>query len=276
MANNKKDNREAKARVARMDAHTALREGQLRRRRRDNLIAIAVMAVAIIVAGTLALTVFSGNKNDAAASTSASADPTASASKSASPVTSATAAPTPAGTNSAKVAKITNDDKKTLTGTLTLNGSPLGVEIDGAKAPQAAAVFRQLTAEGFFTGKTCHRLTAAPDFDLIQCGSLKGDGAGDPNYEWGPVENSPADGVYPAGSIAMARANTTYSNGTQFFITYKDTKLPQDTGGYSLVGKVTSGLEAITKIADDGITGAAGTTDGAPKTKVTIDSFTLK
>lgn len=270
LVNNKKDNREAKLRVARMEAHTALRENQLGRRKRDNMIAVGAAAVAIIVAGTLAMTVFAGPKDDADASASASATSSASATATASPTSTA------AQTNSPTVAKITDADKKVLTGTLTLNGSPLGVEIDGTKAPQAAAVFRQLTAEGFFKGKTCHRLTNSTDFDLIQCGSLKGDGAGDPSYQWGPVENSPKDGVYPAGSIAMARANTTYTNGTQFFITYKDTKLPQDTGGYGLVGKVTSGLDVITKIAAGGISGAAGTTDGAPKTKVTIDSFTLK
>ena len=71
-----------------------------------------------------------------------------------------------------------------------------------------------------------------------------------------------------------SRADTTYSNGTQFFITFADTVLPQETGGYTIVGKVTSGLDAVSTIAKDGIEG--GATDGAPKTKVTIDSFKLK
>lgn len=267
LANSKKDNREARARVARMQANTALRETQLAKRKRDNIIAVGAMAVAIVVAAVLALTAFSPKNQEPVAADTPSASVSASATATASP--SATAAET----NSPKVPKITDADKKLVKGTLTLNGSAMGVEFDGTKAPQATAVFRSLSASGFFKGKSCHRLTNAESFALIQCGSLNGDGQGDPSYMWGPVENTPASGLYPAGTIAMARANTPYTNGTQFFITYKDTKLPQETGVYSIIGKVTSGLEAVTKIADGGITSG---TDGTPKTKVTIDSFTLK
>ncbi|WP_227878340.1 peptidylprolyl isomerase [Arthrobacter dokdonensis] len=266
MVNSKKDGREAKARMARMAANQQMHREQLARRKRDNIIAAAAMAIAIAVAVVLALTVFTGPKNDAAATDTPAASP------SASPTSS-----TPAGTNSPTVPKAATAAGKTFTGTLTLNGQPMGVQVDGTKAPQAAAVFKSLADSGFFKGKTCHRLTDSANFALLQCGSLKGDGNGDPNYQWGPVENSPANGLYPAGSIAVARGSSTYSNGTQFFITYKDTTLPQTDGGYTLMGKVTSGLDVITKIAAGGITpGAGGATDGAPKTKVTIDSFTLK
>ncbi|MCQ9164359.1 MULTISPECIES: peptidylprolyl isomerase [unclassified Arthrobacter] len=261
MANNKKDGREARARMARLAANRQMHQDQLARRKRDNIIAAAAMAVAIAVAVVLALTVFSGPKNDSVATNT----PTAGAS------------PTAAGTNSPTVPKAATAAGKTFTGTLTLNGQPMGVEIDGTKAPQAAAVFKSLADSNFFKGKTCHRLTDSSNFALLQCGSLNGDGAGDPNYQWGPVENSPANGLYPAGSIAVARGASTYSNGTQFFITYKDTTLPQTDGGYTLMGKVTSGLDVVEKIAAGGITpGASGAGDGAPKTKVTIDSFTLK
>jgi peptidyl-prolyl cis-trans isomerase B (cyclophilin B) len=266
LANNKKDGREAKARVARMAANQQLHREQVTRRKRDNIVAAAAMAVAIAVAVVLALTVFSGPRNDAVATD------TPTATTGASPTASA-----PVETNSPTVPKAATAAGRTFTGTLTLNGQPLGVLIDGTKAPQAAAVFKSLADSNFFKGKTCHRLTDAANFALLQCGSLKGDGAGDPNYQWGPVENSPANGVYPAGSIAVARGSSTYSNGTQFFITYKDTTLPQTTGGYTLMGKVTSGLDVVARIAAAGITpGASGATDGAPKSKVTIDSLTLK
>ncbi|MGA7204786.1 MAG: peptidylprolyl isomerase, partial [Specibacter sp.] len=198
-----------------------------------------------------------------------------------SPTATATATAQPTATavqtNSPTVPLASTAKGKTFTGTLMLNGKPLGVELDGTKAAQAAAVFKSLTAENFFAGKTCHRLADSTNFGVLQCGSLKGDGNGDPTYQWGPVENTPADGKYPAGTIAVARGATTYTNGTQFFITFKDTVLPQDTGGYTIVGKVTSGLDVVKAIAAGGITpGANGATDGAPKTKVTIDSFTLK
>ncbi|WP_337589593.1 peptidylprolyl isomerase [Arthrobacter sp. ERGS1:01] len=229
-----------------MEANQQLRETQLTRRKRDNLIAVIAMAAVIALAVVLALTVFSGSKNDAGAAADPSATPTATATSSA----TATAAPT----NSPTVPLASTAKGKTFTGTLTLNGKPLGVELDGTKAPQAAAVFKSLTAENFFAGKNCHRLADSTNFGVLQCGSLKGDGAADPTYQWGPVENSPANGSYPAGTIAVARGASTYSNGTQFFITFKDTTLPQDTGGYTIVGKVTSGLDVVTEIAAGGIT----------------------
>ncbi|MHA7269223.1 peptidylprolyl isomerase [Arthrobacter sp. HLT1-20] len=263
MVNSNKSNREAKARVARMQANQTLHQEQLNRRKRDNLIAAIAIAVALVVAIVLALTVFTPKEK-----ASADPEPTATAAATAAPTTAA-----PAQTNSPTVPKADTAKGKTFTGSLSLNGQPVGVSLDGTTAPQAAAVFKSLADTGFMTGKSCHRLADAPDFGVLQCGSLKGDGQGDPSYLWGPVENTPADGKYPAGTIAVARANTTFSNGTQFFITFKDTVLPQDTGGYTIVGKVTSGLDVVNAIADGGI--AADATDGAPKTKVTIDSFKL-
>jgi peptidyl-prolyl cis-trans isomerase B (cyclophilin B) len=259
LANSNKDNREAKARVARMKANEELHNRQVARRKRDNLIAVVAMAAALAVAIVLAITVFSHPS-----STDAATDPS-----SPTPSPSATAAQT----NSPGIPLASTAKGKTFTGTLMLNGAPLGVEIDGTKAPQAAAVFKSLADSSFFAKKTCHRLTTTGLF-VLQCGSANGDGNGDPNYQWGPVENSPADGNYPAGTIAVARGSSTYSNGTQFFIVYKDTVLPQDAGGYTIMGKVTSGLDVVTKIAAAGVTG--GTGDGAPVTKVTIDSFKLK
>lgn len=258
MVTSNKSSREGKARVARMEANQALHTEQVHRRKRDNLIALIAIGAALAIAVVLALTVFSGKD-----STDAAAEDTPSA--------TATAA---AQTNSPTVPLADTAAGKTFTGTLTLNGKPLGVSIDGAAAPQAAAVFKSLADSDFMTGKSCHRLADTTDFGVLQCGSLKGDGQGDPSYQWGPVENTPADGKYPAGTIAVARASTTYSNGTQFFITFKDTILPQDKGGYTIVGKVTSGIDVVTEIAKAGI--ADGATDGAPSTKVTIDSFQLK
>ncbi|WP_125610398.1 peptidylprolyl isomerase [Specibacter cremeus] len=264
MAQSKKDGREARLRVARMEANAALHARQSGRRKRDNLIAAAAMAVVIVVAVVLALTVFSHpTANTAAAGASPSASSTAPSTQ-----------PPAAQTNSAGVPAASTAKGRTFTGTLTLNGQPMGVELSGTKAPQAAAVFKSLADQGFFKGKTCHRLTNAANFQLLQCGSLHGDGKGDPNYQWGPVENSPANGLYRAGTIAVARGTSTYSNGTQFFVTFGDTTLPQDAGGYTIVGHITSGLDVVKKIAAAGIAG--GATDGAPVTKVTIDSFTLK
>ena len=268
----KKETREARRRVAQMQAKRQLRAEQGARRRRDNLLAAGAILVAVLLAVVLQLTVFSSNptaEEVAAAaaglnSTSAATDPASG---------EATDAATAAQTNSPNVPAADTAAGKTFTGQLSLNGQPLGIQVDGTKAPQAAAVFKSLADANFFNGLTCHRLTNADNFGVLQCGSKGGDGAGDPDYQWGPVENSPADGKYPAGSIAVARGSSTYSNGTQFFIVYKDTVLPQTDGGYTLMGNVTSGLDVVQRIADAGIAG--GASDGAPVTPVTIDSFTL-
>ena len=53
--------------------------------------------------------------------------------------------------------------------------------------------------------------------------------------------------------------------------------IPADSaGGYTVVGKVTSGLDVVTGIAAAGITPGSSDTDGAPVQAVTIDSFSLK
>lgn len=267
MAASKRDLREARKRLQQMEAKQRLREEQQKRRRRDNLIGGAAAVLALILAVVLQISVFSHNPTEAEAK--------AAESELAKP--SASTTPSPAQTNGPNIPDPATAAGKTFTGQLVLNGSPLDVELDGTKAPQAAAVFKSLADQGFFKGKTCHRLTNADNFGVLQCGSKDGTGASDPSYQWGPVENTPADGKYPAGTIAVARSQSTYSNGTQFFIAWKDTVLPQTDGGYTILGRVTSGLPAVQKIADGGITaGANGATDGSPKTPVTIDSFSVK
>ena len=97
------------------------------------------------------------------------------------------------------------------------------------------------------------------------------------SYSFGPIENAPADGVYPAGTIAMARASgDAYSNGRQFFIVFQDSTLPNDAaGGYTVVGSVTSGLDSLmAQIANAGT--ADGSTDGAPLVATTITSLTIQ
>ncbi len=162
------------------------------------------------------------------------------------------------------------------TGTLTLNDSTMDISLDGIHAPQAVAVFVQAVDDGYFVGKTCHRLTTSPT-RLIQCGSLSGTGAGDPNFMFGPIENAPEDGEYPAGTIALARAGgAAYSQGHQFFIMLEDGKLPNDAaGGYTVFGRVTSGLDGvITAIADAGT--ADGSADGRPKVPTSITAVTIQ
>ena len=263
MAIRSRDAREARRRIRQMEAKRQLRKEQSTRRRRDNIIAAAAGSAALVLAVVLQLTAFASNPSEEeyAAAQAGLSSPTA----------------TPS-TNPPEIPKPETAAGRVFTGELKLNGAPIGVELDGNKAPQAAAVFKSLADSSFYNGLNCHRLTTAETFGVLQCGSRNKDGSGDPDYRWGPLENTPADNKYPAGSIAVARSSdNAYGNGTQFFIVYKDTVIPSDSaGGYTLVGKVTSGLEAVTNIAAAGIAPGGNAMDGPPVAPVTIDSFSLK
>ncbi|MFM9432058.1 peptidylprolyl isomerase [Arthrobacter sp. MP_2.3] len=266
MAASSRSAREAKRRVQQMEAKRELRKEQDTRRKRDTILAVGAGTAALVLALVLQLTVFSANPTEEEfAAAQAGLNPS-SATPSASP------------SNAENIPKPETAAGQTFTGELKLNTGTLGVELDGTTAPQAAAVFKSLADQNFYAGLTCHRLTTAETFGVLQCGSKAGDGSTDPSYTWGPLENTPADNTYPAGTIAVARSGgNAYGNGTQFFIVYKDTVIPADAaGGYTVVGKVTSGLEVVTNIAAAGLKPGDNATDGAPAEPVTIDSFSLK
>jgi peptidyl-prolyl cis-trans isomerase B (cyclophilin B) len=110
----------------------------------------------------------------------------------------------------------------------------------------------------------------------LQCGDPSGDGTGGPGYNFGPVENAPADNVYGAGVIAMARTgNNGNSMGSQFFIVYGSSTIPSDTaGGYTIFGRITSNLKSIVTLANQGT--ADGTGDGRPKNPIQLAAVTVK
>ncbi|KGM12924.1 peptidylprolyl isomerase [Cellulomonas bogoriensis] len=152
---------------------------------------------------------------------------------------------------------------------LTTTAGDLVLELDGAAAPQAVASFITLAQDGYFTGTTCHRLTVEGIF-VLQCGDPTGTGTGNPGYFFGPIENAPADDVYPAGTVAMARVGGDgESMGSQFFLVYADSQIPSDAaGGYSVFGRVAEGMDVLQEVAEAGI---AEGTDQTPAIEVTIE-----
>ncbi|MDN4595984.1 peptidylprolyl isomerase [Leifsonia virtsii] len=250
---NDREARQARERLRAYQARQTVHLHKAKRRRRDNWVAgIAAVVIVALAVGTQLLYFSAG---PGAAKASSSASPSSSA---------------------ATVPPKSLAEDRTWTGTLTINNVPLGVSLDGAAAPQAVASTVSLVQKKFYDGLTCHRLTNG-GFYVLQCGDPKGDGSGGPGYSYGPIENAPADNVYKAGTIAMARqGNNAESQGSQFFIVYEDTTIPSDqAGGYTVIGHVTSGLDELkTQVTDKGIEG--GKTDGAPAVKTTIDGFTLQ
>lgn len=251
---NDRDARLARERLRAYQARQTVHEHKAKRRRRDNWVAgIAAIVIVALAVGTQLLYFSAGP--GAAKPSSAAASPSSSA---------------------AAVPPKTLAEDRTWTGTMTINGIPLGVSLDGAAAPQAVSSTVSLVQKKFYDGLTCHRLTNG-GFYVLQCGDPDGNGQGGPGYSYGPVENAPADNVYKAGTIAMARqSNNAQSQGSQFFIVYQDTTIPSDdAGGYTVIGQVTSGLgQLVADVADKGVQG--GGTDGKPAVATTIDSFTLQ
>ena len=153
--------------------------------------------------------------------------------------------------------------------TLVTNCGDIEIALEPQGAPVTTASMAFLADEGYFDLTACHRLTTEGIY-VLQCGDPKGDGTGGPGYSI-PDENLPAEGAdnYPAGTVAMANAGPG-TGGSQFFIVYENTTLPS---GYTIWGKVTSGLDVVRGIASAGVEG--GGSDGPPAQPVIIEKATV-
>lgn len=259
--NTEREAREARERLKRYNARQAVHSHQIKRRKRDNFWAIGAVVVVAALASVGQIFYFNGGPGT----------PT--------PLPSFTEEPAAQGENVGDVPDPAVAEAREWAGTLTLNDVPLEITLAGDLAPQAVASFVQSTNDGYYTGKTCHRLVRSETAGLIQCGSTDGTGASDPEYSFGPIENAPADDIYPAGTIAVARGGgDAYSQGRQFFVVFQDTQLPADAaGGYTVIGTVTSGLDQlVSQIADAGLTPVTSESDGSPVIPTTITSLTIQ
>ncbi len=252
--------RAARDRLRRYNARQEVHAHKVRRRKRDNITWIIVAVLVIALAAFTQVLYFTSGPGVPPPEPVETTEPPAEEE----------------GQNSEAVPEPTLAEGRNWAGELVLNDIALGIELDGAAAPQAVSAFVNDVQQGYYPGKSCHRLTDG-GFFVLQCGSIDGAGSGDPAYTYGPIEKAPADDVYPAGTIAMARAGgDAYSNGHQFFIVYADTAIPSDAaGGYSVIGTVTSGLDQlIEQIASKGV--ADGASDGAPVVATTITDVNVE
>lgn len=262
--NQERDAREARDRLKRYNARQAVHSHQVSRRKRDNLFAAGALIVVAALAAVLQVFYFSTGPG--------APTPTPSASASVDPA---------AGANVGDVPSPDVSGYRPWSGQLDLNDVPLTFALDGALAPQAVAAFVTDVQSGYYIGKSCHRLVAGDTGGLIQCGSENGDGQSDPAvYAYGPVENPPADGKYVSGTIAIANNGSAYGQGRQFFIVFDDIVLPPGTsGGYTVIGSVTLGIDQLkSQVVSGGLTATdpANPTDGAPNIPTTITGVTVQ
>jgi len=165
--------------------------------------------------------------------------------------------------------------------TLTTNCGTIVITTVGKKAPWTLTEMSTLAKAGYFDGSLCHRLTTAGIF-VLQCGDPSAQKNGSPgSWKGYQDENLPkGKGInYPAGTVAMANSGPK-TNGSQFFLVYKDTTLPAK---YSIWGKITSGLPLLLELEKVGayaIDKASGkayySDDGYPVQPVEIKTVTVR
>lgn len=243
MSPSKRDREYARRRYAK---RLQRRERAVRARRRQQLIAVAVVA-ALVLTGAVFLFL---NRGEQVADPPPPDDAPVEEPIDEAPAQDPLPTTEPDGYEAAPPAE--DAQGRTWEATITTSVGVIELELDGAAAPQAVANFVRLAQDGFYDGTACHRLL--PD-SLLQCGDPSATGAGDyPGYRFGPIENAPADDLYPAGTLAMARVGGDgESMGSQFFMVFADVPLPaDDAGGYTVFGTVTEGLDILAEV------GAAG------------------
>ena len=141
--------------------------------------------------------------------------------------------------------KMMIDPAKAYVATIKTARGDIVVNLDAQAAPLTVNNFVFLARAGFFDGLTFHRVE--PGF-VIQGGDPLGSGQGGPGYLI-PAEIGLR---HEEGAIAMARLPDQgnprrLSSGSQFYITLAPT--PQLDGGYTVFGKVASGMEIVKSIA---------------------------
>ena len=127
------------------------------------------------------------------------------------------------------------------------------IELDREKAPLTTANFLAYVASGFYDGTVFHRVI---DGFMVQGGGFSVSEAGElvRKTTRDPIAAESQNGLKNVrGSVAMARRREANSATSQFFINHADNArldFPSFDGtGYTVFGRVTSGLEVVDKIA---------------------------
>ena len=154
--------------------------------------------------------------------------------------------------------------------TLNTNCGQIIFKAFGRKAPLTVIAMTALAKDGYFDHSLCHRITTAGLY-ILQCGDPTASGSGGPTFTYRD-ENRPTatNNNYPAGTVAMANSGPN-TNGSQFFIVYKDTTLGPN---YTRWGIVVKGLDIVKGVAAAGVVG--GGTDGTPKQTIAIETVVVK
>lgn len=156
---------------------------------------------------------------------------------------------------------------------LSTSQGDIVLELYPAKAPKTVENFLQYVKDKHYDGTVFHRVM---DGFMIQGGGFTADMTQKPTRA--PIALETSGGLTnDRGTIAMARTANPNSATAQFFINVVDNRMlnaPNPDGyGYTVFGKVVSGMDVVDKIKLVPITNK-GPHQNVPATPVTINSAT--
>jgi peptidyl-prolyl cis-trans isomerase B (cyclophilin B) len=183
---------------------------------------------------------------------------------------------------------------------MTVKGSPITIEVDGADAPVTAGNFVDLVQKGFYDGLAFHRVVREPQPFVVQGGDPKSkdqkipmDQLGTGGYidsktgseryipleikvkgDANPIYSKTLDSAgvtkppvlkHKQGAIAMARSQMPDSASSQFYFALADLAFLD--GNYAVFGNVTKGFDVVNKIQQGDRIEKATVTEGAENLK---------
>ena len=178
---------------------------------------------------------------------------------------------------------------------MTVNGSPITIEVDGTNAPITAGNFVDLVQKGVYDGLAFHRVERNPQPFVVQGGDPQGKNPNFPANRLGtggyvdpktgserriPLEIKPKGEASPVysktitqtpklqhkqGAIAMARSQSPDSASSQFYFALADLGFLD--GNYAVFGYVTEGFDVVNKIQKGDRIESAKVTQGAENLK---------
>jgi peptidyl-prolyl cis-trans isomerase B (cyclophilin B) len=183
---------------------------------------------------------------------------------------------------------------------MTVNGSPITIEVDGTNAPVTAGNFVDLVNKGVYDGLAFHRVVREPDPFVVQGGDPQSKDPNFPSARLGtggfidpatskermiPLEIKPKGAEQPIysktleiaritaapvlshhrGAVAMARSQFPDSASSQFYFSLAE--LPFLDGSYAVFGNVTDGMNVVDKIQQGDRIDSAKVTQGLENLK---------